>query len=108
MGTKWVDAILTFIQYGALGALGGVAFYIYILSTRGGKFHALLFGANLFLAFFVGKIAGSFLPAFEANPDIKNGLVMAAGFCTYPILRLLEARFGKWFVDRILPGGDQS
>lgn len=100
---EWVDKMSKFAYFGLLGMLGGVAAYVYMLTTKGGKFSFWLFLGNVFLAFFVGKMVGTWLPDSTYHPEYRDGLVMAAGFCAYPILRILEVRFGEWFFDRFMP-----
>lgn len=98
-----MEKLTQFLYFGLLGTLGGVAAYVYMLTTKGGKFHFWLFVGNVFLAFFVGKMVGTWLPESTSHPEYRDGLVMAAGFCAYPILRLLEVRFGEWLLDRVIP-----
>ena len=45
-------------------------------------------GFALFLAFFVGNLVGNLLP----DSTYKDGVLMAAGFCTYPILNIIEVQ----------------
>lgn len=99
----YLEEIAKFVYFGLLGTLGGVAAYVYRLTTNGGKFHFWLFLGNVFLAFFVGKMVGTWLPESTLHPEYRDGLVMATGFCAYPILRILEVRFGDWLFDRFLP-----
>lgn len=103
MWAELLDKAAQFIYYGLVGAFGGVAAYVYRLATGVGTFQFWLFIANVFLAFFVGKMVSTWLPDMERLPEYRDGLVMAAGFTTYPILQVVEARFGKWIVDRFLP-----
>ena len=59
------------------------------------------FCVNMFLAFFVGNMVGSLIP----DSQFKDGLLMTAGFCTYPILNIIETqsrrRLGA-LMDRVM------
>lgn len=103
MEGDWIERILRWAQYGVIGTFGGAAAYVYLVASKGGKFQLLLFFSNLFLAFFVGKVMGTILPDVPTMPEYRDGMVMVAGFCTYPILRMFEDRFATWVGDRFFP-----
>ena len=99
----WIEKLIRWGQMGMLGAFGGSAAYIHAMATKNQPFRVWAFAANVFLAFFVGKMVGTWLPESTLHPEYRDGLVMATGFCAYPILRILEVRFGDWLFDRFLP-----
>lgn len=99
------EQVAGYLYFGLVGAFGGVASYVYMLSRGEGKFSFLLFLANMFLAFFTGKMVSTWLPELPAYPEYRDGLVMASGFCAYPILRVVETRFGDFLMDHLLPKG---
>lgn len=96
-----VEKLWRLLQLGLLGVFGGAAAYVYTLSTRGTPFRWVGFAANLFLAFFVGCMAGDWIPSGGAMTDYKDGLVMAVGFCAYPILGLVEKALPGWIANRM-------
>ena len=85
---KVPDRLIELIQLGLLGAFGGMANYVYVTMQEERKFSWIRMGINMFLAFFVGNLAGSLLP----DSTYKDGVLMAAGFCTYPILNIVEVQ----------------
>ena len=85
---KVPDRLIELIQLGLLGAFGGMANYVYVTMQEERKFSWIRMGINMFLAFFVGNLVGNLLP----DSTYKDGVLMAAGFCTYPILNTIEAQ----------------
>lgn len=95
------ERVVELAQLGLLGAFGGAANYVYVTIQNEQKFSWWRMIVNMFLAFFVGDMAGSLLP----DSQFKDGLLMTAGFCTYPILNILETqsrrRLGA-LMDRVI------
>jgi FtsH-binding integral membrane protein len=79
---------------GLLSVFGGTAAYVYktVRDDTGFKFGQFL--VNAFLAFFIGNMIGGFIPN---NASYRDGLLMLAGFSTWPILGVMEF-YGKKFV----------
>ena len=88
---------LNLLQAGMLASFGGVASYLYHITQGRVKFSWLLFAANIILAFFVGDVVGEFIASDHQHRD---GLIMVAGFCTYPMLGFLELQFRK-FLNKV-------
>lgn len=89
---NWFQKALAFLQVGALASLGGMAAYLYHVTQGRVKFSWIIFVINVFLAFFVGNVVGEFL---DVGHKHRDGLLMVAGFCTYPTLGFIESQFRK-------------
>jgi hypothetical protein len=101
----WVEKLIRWAQLGMLGAFGGSAAYIHAMATKNQPFRVWAFAANVFLAFFVGKMLGGLIPFSPTYIEYRDGVVMALGFCAYPILGVLETKVVKWFKGtKWLPG----
>jgi uncharacterized membrane protein len=72
---------------GLLSVLGGSAAYIYKTVKEDTGFSIKHFCINAFLAFFIGNMVGNFVPA---TAQYRDGLLMLAGFATWPILGIME------------------
>lgn len=94
---------LDWIKLGMLAMFGGAASYVYTMIVKNRQFRWMTFTANLFIAFFVGKAMGGFIPTDTVN---ATGWVMMLGFCAYPVLGLAEAKVLKYLDNRIAPGSD--
>lgn len=100
-----VEKLVRWGHLGMLGAFGGAAAYIHTMATKNQPFRVLAFAANVFLAFFVGKMLGALIPFAQAYVEYRDGVVMALGFCAYPILGVIENKVVKWFKEiNWLPG----
>lgn len=88
------ERVVELAQLGLLGAFGGAANYVYVTIQKEQKFSWWRMIVNMFLAFFVGNLGGELLPGSE----YKDGILMAAGFCAYPILSVLEAQSKRWLL----------
>ena len=101
MTDKLIERLLELMQFGMLAPFGGVANYVYLTVQHGRAFSWIMMMVNMFLAFFVGNMVGSLLP----DSQFKDGLLMTAGFCTYPILNIIETqsrrRLGA-LMDRVI------
>ncbi len=97
-----LEKLMRWVQLGLLSAFGGAAAYVYTLSTHKTKFRWFGFAANLFLAFFAGCMAGHWIPSDAGTSEYRDGLVMAVGFCAYPILALLERTLPALFVNGLI------
>lgn len=86
---KFLHELSEWAKLGLLAAFGGIASYVYVMVRKNKKFHWATFAANIFIAFFVGKSIGGFVPQ-----DINNagGWIMLLGFVAYPILDKIEDR----------------
>lgn len=102
---NWLTAILEWAKVGLLGAFGGAASYVYLAVTKDRKFNVWTFLANLFVAFFVGKVFGTFIPADNPN---REGFLMILGFTAYPVLGIVEAKVLSYLKNRNdLPGNSR-
>lgn len=88
MTDRILEKLLEMLQFGLLASLGGLANYLYVTVHQEKKFSVWMMLVNLFLAFYVGNVVGSFIPA----SSYREGLLMAAGFITYPILAVAESQ----------------
>lgn len=88
MTERIIAKLCELFQFGLLASFGGLANYLYVTVHREKPFSMWMMVANLVLAFYVGNLVGSFL----AESSYRDGILMAAGFVTYPILALLEQR----------------
>lgn len=92
---------LAWLLTGLLGALGGLVSYFYPPSTEM-RFSWWLFISKLILAFFVGKVAGEFIPV---DNQYRSGFIMLLGFFAYPVLGVIEVKV-KAYVERFNPGAN--
>lgn len=99
---NWITAVMEWAKVGLLATFGGAASYVYLAVTKQRQFVWWAFLANLFIAFFVGKVFGEFIPA--TNPN-RSGYLMLLGFAAYPVLGVLEAKVVAYLQARTdLPG----
>lgn len=91
---EFAGRLLDLLAAGILSAFGGVAAYIYGNTKSGSQFKVGGFIANALVAFFVGNVCGSFIPHDMTGRD---GILLMAGFCSFPILALLEIYVIAWF-----------
>lgn len=77
------------IVVGAPAMFGAMAKYMYDNVRKDAAFSFAVFGTNIFLAFFAGNVVHEFLPDSYAN---EGGVLMVTGFCTYPVLGLIERK----------------
>lgn len=78
------------VELGLLASYGAAANYVYsMLKDEQKKFSAFRFLGLLFLATFIGNFFGGFIPA---DTKVRDELLMGFGFCTFPLLALLEKR----------------
>lgn len=112
MHGNFSDRVMELLQLGLLGAFGGLANYVYVTMQNETKFSWIRLFVNVFLAFFVGNMIGSLLP----DSTYKDGVLMAAGFCTYPILNIIEVQSRKrlgqlldrWLSRQVGPEADKD
>ena len=71
-----------------ISASGGLAHYIYGVS-KGEKFSLTMFVINIFLAGWLGYIASGIL---TTDSKLSGAILSVTGFCTYPLLRIIEAK----------------
>lgn len=88
---NFLDRIWDMAAAGLLSLFGGTAAYVYktVRDDTGFKFGP--FFVNAFLAFFIGNMIGGFIPK---GASYRDGLLMLAGFSTWPILGVMEF-YGK-------------
>lgn len=89
---KLAEASLRHIDWiinGIPAVFGAMAKYLYDNVHKGRTFSFVVFGTNIFLAFFAGNVVHEFLPA---DVEHKGGIMMVTGFCTYPVLGLIEEK----------------
>lgn len=89
---KILEKVVELSQFGVLSLIGGMANYFYYNEKNNRVFSVIGFLTNVFLSYFIGMIAGDWLP----ESDNKYGLIMVCGFCCYPILGLIESKIKKW------------
>lgn len=82
---RYVDWIIN----GIPAVFGAMAKYLYDNVHKDRAFSFAVFGTNIFLAFFAGNVVHEFLPV---EVDNKGGIMMVTGFCTYPVLGLIEQK----------------
>jgi hypothetical protein len=98
MLTDSINKIVDFVIAGTLAGIGGAASYIFNMLKRNDPFRLSSFILNAFLAFFIGNILGSFIPAAY---QYRDGVLMLGGFSAWPILSLLEiytVKFSENFI----------
>lgn len=83
---------------GLLASMGGAAQTLYTHVREDKPLNFWLFIINLFLAFFVGQVVGSFVPT---DFIYRDGVLLVAGFTTYPILGVIQDQAGE-YVKKIL------
>lgn len=86
------------IAAGILSSFGGVSAYLYQNYKQDKPFRITALLINFLLAFFLGNVVGSFIPhSFQ----YRDGILMIAGFSTWPILGLMEL-YGAKFAEKYL------
>lgn len=91
----YLSKLLDFLAAGLLSTFGGISAYLYTTFKRGEAFRFTPFLINVVLAFFLGNVVGSFIPqSFE----YRDGILMIAGFSTWPILGLMEVYVEKFAI----------
>ena len=88
---KILVRLMELSQFGVLSLIGGIANYFYYNEKHGKRFTVAAFVTNIVLSYFIGMIAGDWLP----ESDHKYGIIMVCGFCCYPILGLIEHNVKK-------------
>ena len=89
MTDRILEKLLEMLQFGLLASLGGLANYQYVTVHQEKKFSVWMMLVNLFLAFYVGNVAGSLM---SDDSSYRDGVLMAAGFLTYPLLAVVESQ----------------
>lgn len=89
MTDRILEKLMEMLQFGLLASLGGLANYLYVTVHQDKKFSVWMMLVNLFLAFYVGNVAGSFM---SEESSYRDGVLMAAGFLTYPLLAVAESQ----------------
>lgn len=92
-GSQIPKTVAEWLQYGVLAGFGGMANYLYVTIMKRKPFVWVMFSANIFIAFFVGNLVGRIIPADAAY---KDGLVMACGYCAFPLLAVIEFKVREW------------
>lgn len=90
---KLIERGVEFIWLGALGTFGGIANYVYSSVDGNRRFVWGMFVANVILACFVGVLVGQFI---DLENPYRDGYIMAAGFCAYPILQAVQRRIAEY------------
>jgi len=77
-------------EFGLLASYGAAANYVYaMLKNENQTFSLTKFLMLLFLATFVGNFIGGFIPP---DSPYRDELLMGFGFCTFPVLAVLEVK----------------
>jgi hypothetical protein len=84
---SFIDRMADLAAAGMLAAFGGAASVLYSHVKDDKPLSVTLFVINILLAGFVGQLVGSLIPHDFAYRD---GLLLSAGFCTFPILGLVQ------------------
>lgn len=84
---NFIDRMADLAAAGMLAAFGGAASVLYTHVKEDKPLSVTLFFMNVLLAGFVGQVIGSFIPA---NFAYRDGMLLSAGFCTFPILGILQ------------------
>ena len=83
-------------EIGLLASYGAAANYVYaMLKDEAQQFSLFRFLSLLFLAAFLGNFLGGFSPR---DSEFRDELLMGCGFCTFPLLAVVEAKFVGFFV----------
>lgn len=98
---RGLENLLSWGHLGVLGSFGGVANFYYLNATKNRKFLWGVLVANVVVAFFLGRVLGSFIS--EEN-QFRDGIVMLFGFFAFPLVHVLESRVVA-YLDRVLPFG---
>lgn len=85
---SFIDRMADLAAASLLAAMGGAASTLYAHVKDDKPVSITIFIINILLAGFVGQVVGSLIPGSFAYRD---GVLLAAGFCTFPILGLLQA-----------------
>ncbi len=92
----WQQLIEALSRSGLLGILGGMVAYVYNLLRKRTVFSWTVLAANIFVAYWVGNLAGEFLQ----GSDHRDGLSSIAGYLAFPILDSIETKFRQWIKDK--------
>ena len=92
------ETVNQIISYGWLWVLGWVALYLNQV-RKWTPFKIWMFAINIFLAGWIGWIAGQMIPN---TLEIKNSLVSISGFLAYPLLDLLEQKWVTILINKFL------
>lgn len=100
MVSEFVIAVLAKLakmtEMGLLASYGAAANYVYsMLKDATQKFSYFRFLSLLFLAAFLGNFLGGFIPQ---GSEFRDELLMGCGFCTFPLLAVVESKFVGFFV----------
>lgn len=83
------EKIFALIIGGLYGAFGSIVHYLYeIVRDDNRDFSFGIFVVNGILGFFIGQVAGSFIPETFAY---KDGILLISGFLVYQILDFIES-----------------
>lgn len=91
---SFLDRMLDLFTAGVLSVFGGSAAYVYKSVKEETGFRVGQFLINAFLAFFIGNVVGGFIPK---DSTMRDGILMLAGFSTWPILNVMEI-YGRKFI----------
>lgn len=83
---KDADQLISMGQTGAIGVLGGIANYFFYLEKRKLAFRSMSFFTTALLAMFISIMTSEIIPVTEYHSAVAG----LAGFCCYPIAKLLE------------------
>lgn len=95
---NFIDRVGELVAAGMLASMGGAASTLYAHVKEDKPLSFVSFIINVLLAGFVGQVVGSFIPL---DFTYRDGILLSAGFCTFPILGLLQTYTTK-FVEKIL------
>lgn len=94
-----LERIMEAATVGILATAGGVANYLHaVYIKRQKEFSVVMFVMNILLAFFVGNLVGSFL---EQSYRYRDGIIMMAGYCTFPILSIIDTH-GRLLIKKLI------
>lgn len=88
-----LDKLSQLLAAGVMSTFGGVAAYVYQSVKNDKKFSFGSFLISAFLSFFAGNLVGSFIPL---SYEYRDGLLMIAGFSSFPLLSLIEVKGKTW------------
>lgn len=85
-----LSRLMEFAQIGLLASIGAMAKYLRENMIEDRQFSWSLFIVNIIVAFCVGNMVGAFI---KETSEFREGLIMVAGYCAYPLLGIIEDRF---------------
>ena len=85
-----IEKIMAIFITGGYGVAGSITHYLYeVVKNDKAEFKTGIFFLNGFFGFFMGNLAGSFMPP---SFQYRDGVLMLCGFLVYQIFSVLEQK----------------